>query len=205
MNIQDIKSDLAGMARHALDQVGDTFEHGREAIEDTAEASASKVEDILETSSSRLRTLASVVGTYASLKTLASALDFENPTRRVLRAVGLQRRPSTFSQVLTGLGIFTAGAAVGAGVALLLAPQDGRQTREQLNRRYQSLRKNAEGMVRDVETRARDAAHNVEESASNAIHNVTASTRGASSGPEEIPTSRSRTRAPGGVSHRTPR
>ena len=47
----------------------------------------------------------------------------------VLGTVGLARRRSDF---LTNLGLITAGAIVGAGTALLLAPSSGRETRRRL-------------------------------------------------------------------------
>lgn len=202
MNIQDLKSDLVDMARDALGQVGDTLEHGREAVEETAGAIPSKMEVMLDGGSRRLRTLASVVGAYASIKTLASALDGMPSSKRILRTFGLQRRPSALAQTFTGIGIFAAGAAVGAGVALLLAPQEGKQTREIINKRFQSLRTDATHVAHDVETAARDAIHNAEESAAGAVHDVTNAVRGASTGEEA--TARGRTRNPG-VSHRTPR
>lgn len=48
----------------------------------------------------------------------------------VLGRVGLARRRSHF---LENLGLMTAGALVGAGAALLLAPESGRETRKRLS------------------------------------------------------------------------
>ena len=203
MNIQDLKSDLVGMAHDALGQVGETIEHGRDVIEDSAEAIPSKMEGMLDGGSRRLRMLASVVGAYASIKTLSTAFDAMPSSARILRTFGLQRRPSALTQAFTGVGIFAAGAAVGAGVALLVAPREGKQTREMIGKRIQSLRSDATHMAHDVETAARDAVHNAEDSAANAVHDVTNAVRGAST-PGEEGAGRGRDRTPG-VSHRTPR
>ncbi len=204
MNIQALKSDLAGMAHDAIGQVGETIEHGRDAIEGSAAAIPSAMEGALDGGSRRLRMFARVVGAYASLKTLAMAFDAMPTSTRVLRTFGLQRRPGVMSQALTGAGIFAAGAAVGAGVALLIAPREGRQTRDAIGARIRSLRSDAVHRAHDVESAARDAVHTVEESAVTAAHDVSAAVRGASTAPEEGPAGRGRPRIPG-VSHRTPR
>lgn len=50
-----------------------------------------------------------------------------------------------------GLGTFVLGALVGAGVALLLAPQSGEETQEELKARAKKLRGAAEDRVRDAQ------------------------------------------------------
>lgn len=50
----------------------------------------------------------------------------------------------------TGLGTFLIGLAVGAGVALLLAPRTGEQTRAELARSAKRMRRAAEQAVGDV-------------------------------------------------------
>ena len=54
----------------------------------------------------------------------------------VLGAFGLAQRRSTFAQNLALLGV---GAAVGAGVALLLAPASGSETRKRLSEGVEKL------------------------------------------------------------------
>jgi gas vesicle protein len=49
-----------------------------------------------------------------------------------------------------GIGSFVLGLAVGAGIALLLAPQSGEATRRGLTRRARSVRDAAENAVADV-------------------------------------------------------
>ncbi len=50
-----------------------------------------------------------------------------------LGAVGLERRPSSLSQVLPAIGLIGFSAAVGAGIALLLAPSSGSELRARLS------------------------------------------------------------------------
>jgi hypothetical protein len=47
--------------------------------------------------------------------------------------LGLERKPSSWSVVLPALGLITVSAAVGAAVALLLAPSSGRKLRARLS------------------------------------------------------------------------
>jgi hypothetical protein len=53
-------------------------------------------------------------------------------TDDVLAALGLERRRSSVDVVLPAAGLFLAGLMVGAGVALLVAPKSGRETRREL-------------------------------------------------------------------------
>lgn len=53
-----------------------------------------------------------------------------------------------------GMGIFLLGAAIGAGLALLFAPQTGDETRAAVRRTARRVRRQA----RDVADRARDVA-----------------------------------------------
>jgi hypothetical protein len=69
----------------------------------------------------------------------------------VLGVVGLARRRSNVLQSLALLGV---GAAVGAGVALLLAPASGSETRKRLSQSVQEL---GEQAVAKLE-QAQDAA-----------------------------------------------
>ncbi len=53
---------------------------------------------------------------------------------------------------------FTFGLAVGAGAALLLAPQSGRRTRRELRRRAEGWREAASDRMRDLRDEAEEAA-----------------------------------------------
>lgn len=48
------------------------------------------------------------------------------------KAVGLEARSSGTGEVLAALGIFGTGVVLGAGLALLLAPKSGRETRHDI-------------------------------------------------------------------------
>lgn len=52
-----------------------------------------------------------------------------------------------------GLGAFVLGALVGAGLALLFAPQTGEETQEDLRRKARELRDLAEDRVREAQRR----------------------------------------------------
>ncbi len=51
----------------------------------------------------------------------------------VLGVIGLERKPSALSRVLPAIGLVAFSAAVGAGVALLLAPTSGTRLRAKLS------------------------------------------------------------------------
>jgi len=65
----------------------------------------------------------------------------------VLGVLGLARRRSYF---LEGLALVGAGAAVGAGVALLLAPASGSETRKRLSRSVDKLSEQAVAKLEQV-------------------------------------------------------
>ncbi len=53
----------------------------------------------------------------------------------------------------SGIGSFIIGALVGAGVALLFAPQSGEETQDEIRERAKKLRASAEGRVREAQQR----------------------------------------------------
>jgi len=53
-------------------------------------------------------------------------------TDDLLEALGLEKKRGFLGLALPAAGIFAAGAAIGAGVALLLAPKSGREFQRQL-------------------------------------------------------------------------
>jgi gas vesicle protein len=57
----------------------------------------------------------------------------------------------------TTISAFLVGLAIGAGAALLLAPQSGERTRKNLVRGARRVRRQAEEFVRDTRERAEDA------------------------------------------------
>ena len=57
----------------------------------------------------------------------------------LVKAVGLQARSSGTGELLAALGIFGTGVVLGAGLALLLAPKSGRETRHDIAERVGEL------------------------------------------------------------------
>lgn len=51
----------------------------------------------------------------------------------VLGVIGLERKPSDLAKLLPMAGLITVSAAVGAGIALLLAPSSGTRLRARLS------------------------------------------------------------------------
>jgi hypothetical protein len=77
----------------------------------------------------------------------------------VLGTVGLARRRS---YALENLGLFTAGALVGAGAALLFAPASGPETRHRLGRKMGELGDAAGQAVNQVVEKAKRDLPNLE-------------------------------------------
>jgi hypothetical protein len=61
-------------------------------------------------------------------------------TSDVLSALGLERRRTPIDVIIPAAGLFFAGLMVGAGVALLVAPKSGRETRNELKGRATNIR-----------------------------------------------------------------
>jgi gas vesicle protein len=55
-----------------------------------------------------------------------------------------------------GFGTFLRGALIGAGIALLLAPRSGRETRDMLSERGMEMRDKANEIVQDTRGRAQN-------------------------------------------------
>jgi hypothetical protein len=55
----------------------------------------------------------------------------------MLGRYGYSRGPSVAVQVLTHLGAFGAGMAVGTGLGLIVAPQSGAETRDRISRSFE--------------------------------------------------------------------
>jgi hypothetical protein len=86
---------------------------------------------------------------------MASGFRFDD----VLGTVGLSRRRS---HVLENLLFLGAGAAVGAGVALLVAPMSGRETRAKIGKEVSKLTEAASDAMRETTESARALLHSSE-------------------------------------------
>ena len=94
---------------------------------------------------------------------------------------------------------------MGAGVALLLTPNNGEQNRDALRRALQNLKRDASGVVEQVESKARDVAQQVESSGRIvAPDGRDARADEISKGGGGAGTSGTRSRTPG-ISHRSPK
>jgi gas vesicle protein len=228
MNLNTVKSNLSDLAASTLDHVADSLHHGQEALSDTTKTvskdvsrTASKIlhSDPVNTVGDKLATLGKVVAAASSVKAIASVLNPDVPMRWMLGAMKLQRRPSTFSRIATGVGLVAVGAAVGAGVAMLLTPKSGPQNRAALRRGLRVLQHDAENVVEQVESKARDVVEQVETRARDVVgqvegkaQEVEATARGviidpaddAAKGTGGVGTTGNRPRTPG-LSHRSPK
>jgi gas vesicle protein len=68
---------------------------------------------------------------------------------------------TTASRRSPGVGTFLAGLAIGAGLALLLAPQSGDELRRRIRRTARRAQHAAEDMARDATERAQEIAQDV--------------------------------------------
>jgi gas vesicle protein len=69
------------------------------------------------------------------------------------------------NKVMTGALLVLAGAILGAGVALLIAPQSGKETRRDISRYARKARRKVEGLAGEVAESVADMADAVEEKA----------------------------------------
>lgn len=78
---------------------------------------------------------------------------------QILELLGLESERSTTSSIVWTLGLVAIGAIAGAGVALLLAPQSGRELRETVGRK---LKNAADDVVTSARTKVNEAQSQVE-------------------------------------------
>ncbi len=171
-----LPTEIAGMARHALEgaehAVEHAAEHGRDAVVDQAHAGRVSMSHLIDRGSAVVRTLQGVALGYASLRGIVAAIDGRSAGRRLLHGLGLQRRRSVFGRIVLGTAAIAVSAGVGAGVALLLAPKSGAETRAQLAARLGTAQRKASDAVHELEAGAMNAMHSVEAGAMHAMHSV---------------------------------
>jgi hypothetical protein len=73
----------------------------------------------------------------------------------LLDAIGLQYRRTSTEALIATLGAFALGCAVGAAVALLMAPRSGAETRRELGRQARELGQQASEAAQRVGDRVR--------------------------------------------------
>jgi len=106
-------------------------------------ASATHLDDLFEMGAKGAQTAVKAVAAYASLKTLMGAASALSPAHAVMSALGIQRRASLPARLATTAGLIAAGAAVGAGLALLLTPASGADLRAAMMKRLRGERPSA--------------------------------------------------------------
>jgi hypothetical protein len=77
----------------------------------------------------------------------------------VLAPVGLERRRSTLDRVLPAAAWLGLGTILGAGVALLLAPRSGKETRARVTEQLDEAKERVGREIRSMEGAAREAVH----------------------------------------------
>ena len=97
--------------------------------------------------SKALWAIGSLIGAQQAVKV---ARKFE--INDLLGYIGLQRHRSATSDILPAIGLVTLGAAVGAGVALLVAPSSGVVLRKRLSERVDKLTDRIEEMQKPKNT-----------------------------------------------------
>lgn len=188
MNLDTVKSNLSDLASSTLDHVADSLHHGQEVLSDTSKTvgkdvsrTASKLmhSDPVTSVADTITNVGKVIAAATSAKAIAKVLNPEMPLQWALRGLNLQRRPSALSRIATGVGLVAVGAAVGAGVALLLTPKTGAQNRAMLRRTLTGFQQDAEELAEKVETTAHDVAGQVETKAREVADKVESTARGA--------------------------
>jgi|GEM_PF-2051557 len=90
-----------------------------------------------------------------TLRTIGNTLEVKrmmNGVRNIepndfLNRVGLERRRSTMDSVLPALGFFAAGAAIGAGLAVLFTPSTGSEVRGKIAKAATDAKDKVEGLL----------------------------------------------------------
>jgi len=178
MNLDTVKSKIADFGHSALDSVEESFNDGKHALMDTTEHMGKDISHAADKAvhgikySDAVKTLGNVAAAVTSARVIGSFINPERGYRWFLDSVGLQRKPSVFSRIGWGTGFILCGAAVGAGVAMLLSPKSGPENRDYLYKGYQGIRRDAEKTVKSLESKAQDIMHNVEKQATDVVHNV---------------------------------
>ena len=84
--------------------------------------------------------------TLNNLKRRMNDVDMED----MLHGIGLERRRSALESVLPAAGFLLLGAAIGAGIGMLVAPASGQRTRKNVEERLSNLREKIAGDVAQV-------------------------------------------------------
>ena len=100
--------------------------------------------------------LGSTIG-VTDLIEAASTLSFED----LLGVIGLERKPSSLGRMLPAIGLVAVSAAVGAGIALLLAPTSGTRLRAKLSDGLDDAKHRLSDRISHLETTTKSSRHAV--------------------------------------------
>lgn len=111
------------------------------------------------------------VGSAIAASKLARSISDVEP-EDLLSLIGLSRRRS---HVAEDIAFLLTGVVVGAGAALLLAPESGAQTRARIRTELEKLQEGAADAVREAAQGVKEAAPSLVSRASSSIGNSTMS------------------------------
>jgi hypothetical protein len=103
-----------------------------------------------ETSTMNLHNLLRTVGSALEVKRVMSGVRNFEPND-LLHHVGLEQRRSAMDSVLPALGFFAAGAAIGAGLAVLFTPSTGKEVRGKIAKAATDAKEKVEGLLASSE------------------------------------------------------
>lgn len=147
-----------GSARNGADQAVDAAMH---AVESAKGKSAEAVSTVRSTFLDRMNAISGVLAALGSLR-----------ANDALGWVGLSRRQSPLASFGVFSAGFAAGAAVGAGAGLLLAPTSGAELRQNIKRSIQTFGRDSEKAIHDVEAQVGAKVEEVGAQAKDAATNV---------------------------------
>jgi len=102
------------------------------------------------------------------MKTRARSLrDFSSDD--ILGALGLERRHTMMDDAVPTALAFVVGAAAGAGIALLLAPKSGRETRQDLSNKATELTNRLTSTANELTNRLTSSANELVANVRNAL------------------------------------
>ena len=102
------------------------------------------------------------------MRTKARAMrDFS--TDDILSALGLERRHTAFDNAIAPTLAFIAGAAAGAGIALLLAPKSGREVRADISNKATELTGRLTSTANEIGGRLTSTASEIASEVRNAL------------------------------------
>jgi len=99
-----------------------------------------------ERTTMNLHNLIRTVGSALELKRVMSSVRNFEPND-MLQHVGLEQRRSAMDSVLPALGFFAAGAAIGAGLAVLFTPSTGAEVRGKIAKAATDAKEKVEGLL----------------------------------------------------------